>query len=321
MKLDEVSLAVLDRIDSGEPIAVALGDGQYHWSPEDFVAIQKDLDTILSLGANEPLHVAEFALQSLRDTAEHGLRVIVADGESPPGLQSQLLVLFYAFLTASKSFQDQASRSLKHAFGGTSVQAEAFKAARHTEFDASPDYRLLEAIRNHAQHHRVPLIPPYVLSSFIADAAEDEDDVSYTLVIACSRNNLLDDRDVKHVVKEWLRTQPAEVPILGSSHRYLLALRRLAAHFDQLRAPLVIEAAERLRPMLDFARSQSSEKVGFMHTRWLDEEPEVDFTAIDIPSIDALIASAVTLDTNPLERLAYLRRIGPTDASTTHLRL
>ena len=227
-----VRLFAATRTDDGYPLLFGVGGDEDTWSVEEFEAVQTDLSTVLNFGANEPFGVAQFALTGF--CRRHDEIVAAARAGERPDESSfrELQVFLYAFLTAMRSFLDQADRKLKQQFGENSVQREALKTHAKVEYDGSSAYRFVYDLRNHVQHHSVPLGPSLGRSTLVT-TEDGENQVEHQLRITCSRERLLADRRFKPIVTEWLSKQDAQFEIVPLLMSCMDSLRNIRIEYDR----------------------------------------------------------------------------------------
>lgn len=87
------------------------------------------------------------------------LRYLIFSGRVHDQIQEIRLSITRALinlLSTCRLYLDQSSHHLSNAFGKGSKHMSDHKAARSEEYDASLSYRILEALRNHAQHRGYP---------------------------------------------------------------------------------------------------------------------------------------------------------------------
>jgi len=286
-----VRLFVATRTDDGHPFLFGVSGAADTWSAEEFEAVQSDLLTVLNFGANEPFSVAQSALTGF--SRRHDEIVATARAGERPGESSfrELKVFLYAFLTAMRSFLDQADRRLKREFGANSVQREALKTRTSNEFDGSPAYRFLYHLRNHVQHHSVPLGPALGRSTLVTtDAGEER--VEHQLRVSCSREQLLADGRFKPIVATWLSEQDAQFEIAPLLLSCMNSLRSIRIEYDRQRAPLAVAAAERLEPLLALFEGHSGQP-GYARIMNPGEGAQpIDFTGIPIDRYQVMLTSA-----------------------------
>jgi hypothetical protein len=60
-------------------------------------------------------------------------------------------------LSSCRAYLDQTRRALKHRYGSRSDQLVGFKEETHSQYESRLGYRLMEGLRNHAQHCELPV--------------------------------------------------------------------------------------------------------------------------------------------------------------------
>jgi hypothetical protein len=286
-----VRLFVATRTDNGYPLLFGVGNTDDTWSVEEFEAVRSDLLTVLNFGVNEPFGVVQSAITSF----SHRHDEIVAEaraGERPDESSfRELQVFLYAFLTAMRSFLDQADRKLKRQFGVDSTQRKALKTRTSKEYDGSPAYRFVYDLRNHVQHHSVPLGSPVGRSTLVTTESGEEL-VEHQLRVCCSREQLLADGRFKPIVTEWLSKQDAQFEIAPLLTSCMDCLRNIRVEYDRQRAPLAVAAAERLEPLLTLFESQPGQPGYARIMNPGDDAQHIDFTEIPIRRYRLMLTSA-----------------------------
>ena len=285
-----VRLFVATRTDDGHPLLFGVGGDEDTWSAEEFEAVQTDLLTVLNFGANEPFGVVQSALTGF--SRRHDEIVGVARAGERPDESSfrELQVFLYAFLTAMRSFLDQADRKLKQQFVADSRQRETLKARTKIEYDENPAYRFVYDLRNHVQHHSVPLGPTVGHSTLVANEDGGEQ-VEHQLKVTCSREQLLADGQFKPIVTEWLNKQDAQFEIAPLLTSCMDSLRNIRIEYDLQRAPLAVTAAERLEPLLALFEGHPGQP-GYARIMNTGDAQHIDFTEIPIGRYQLMLASA-----------------------------
>ncbi len=286
-----VRLFVATQTDDGHPLLFGVSGAEDTWSVDEFEAVRSDLLTVLNFGANEPFGVAQSALTGF--SRRHDKIVAAARaGERPeePSFR-ELQVFLYAFLTAMRSFLEQADGILKREFGADSVQREAFKTSRSNEFDRNPAYRFLDQLRNHVQHRSVPLAPTLGRSTLMTTDAGEEH-IEHKLRVSCSRQQLLAGGRFKPIVAEWLREQSAQFEIGPLLFSCMNSLRNIRIVYDCQRAPLAVAAAERLEPLLALFEGHPGHPGYARITNPAESAHPIDFTEIPIDRFQLMLTSA-----------------------------
>jgi hypothetical protein len=285
-----VRLFVATRTDDGYPLLFGVSGADDTWSAEEFEAVRTDLLTVLNFGANEPFGVVQSALTGF--SRRHDEIVAAGRAGERPDESSfrELQVFLYAFLTGMRSFLDQADRTLKRQFGENSVQRNALKARTKVEYDGSPAYRFVYDLRNHVQHHSVPLGPTLGRSTLVTTEGGEEQ-VEHQLRITCSREQLLADGRFKPIVTAWLSQQDAQFEIAPFLMSCMDCLRNIRIEYDRQRAPLALAAAERLAPLWALFEGHPGQP-GYARITNTGDAQHIDFTGIPSDRYQLMLASA-----------------------------
>lgn len=120
--------------------------------------------------------------------------------------------LLMNLMTASRAWIDQVQQDFRYLTtpSGFGTRAKGLLSAQYDEWF---DYRLMEALRNHAQHKGMPA-HGYSASGGLHDA----------LTFRCLRTELVDTGDFK---KSVLAEMPAEVDVRSSARRYIDCLSKV----------------------------------------------------------------------------------------------
>ena len=286
-----VRLLVMTQTDDGRPLLLGVSGENGSWPAEDFAEVEKDLVLVLNFGSNEPFSVLQAALSGFLERTEE-LHQAVGAGERPGGsAYREVQVHLYAFLTAMRSFLDQSDRRLKREFGADSGQRMAFKSATSREFDANAAYRFLYHLRNHVQHHSVPLGPAAGTSTIVASGI-DEESVEHAFSVGCDRDQLLSEGRFPQMVTRWLKEQDKRFEIAPLLSSCMNSLRDIRTDFDRQRAPAVLAAAERLEAVLALFEGHVGEP-GYGHIDASGTDPQLlDFISIPMERYSLMVASA-----------------------------
>src|SRR3990170_6708014 len=286
-----VRLFVKTQTDDGQPLLLGVCGENGDWSAEEFAVVEKDLALVLNFGSNEPFSVLQAAFKGFLGRTEK-LEQAVRTGERPEGsAYGAVQVYLYAFLTAMRSFLDQSDRRVKREFGADSEQRKAFKSATSREFDAHAAYRFLYHLRNHVQHHSVPLGPAAGTSTLVASGT-DRESVEHAFSVSCDRDLLLSEGRFPQIVTHWLKQQDEQFEITPLLRSCMKSLRDIRADLDRQRAPVVLAAAERLEAVLSLFEGQVGEP-GYGHIDTPGADPQLlDFISIPMERYSLMIASA-----------------------------
>lgn len=93
----------------------------------------------------------EFELEVLR-IANHNMIYIELTWDGMQSTRNLLGRRLLNFLASVRAYFDQTDRDLKHAYGRDAATCSGYEAARHAAYDRSLSFRVMEHLRNHAQH-------------------------------------------------------------------------------------------------------------------------------------------------------------------------
>jgi hypothetical protein len=122
-------------------------------------------------------------------------------------------------LTSARMYVDQLPRHVKEC-----VPRRRAKALFSTEHDAHPEYRLMEALRNHVQHHGLPVHSASLGSRWTGIKADEF--VEFSLEVAVLRS-LLEENDKFNA--KVLAEMPPNVDLKVATRRYLESLSNVHA--------------------------------------------------------------------------------------------
>lgn len=151
--------------------------------------------------------------------------------------------LLMNFMTAARAYIDQVKQDFKHLTLNTPFgdQADTLLSA---EYDDSLDYRLMEALRNHAQHKGMP-----------AHGYTASDNLHETLSFNCMKEQLANLGGFKASV---LKQIPKQVDLRGAARRYVecfsrvhIALRAQVSLFVDKARKAVDDAINRFKSIND----------------------------------------------------------------------
>lgn len=99
-------------------------------------------------------------------------------------------------LTVCKSYLDQIPQNLENIFGKSSPIQTNFKNDTHEFYDNDFGYRFMEALRNHTQHHGVPV---HIIGypSQIDDIDDSESGISFRAVPYTRYSEIVENKKIK----------------------------------------------------------------------------------------------------------------------------
>lgn len=119
-------------------------------------------------------------------------------------------------LSACKTYFDQMNRHFILCFKGSKKEARSMKQYSGSLYDKRPEYRLMEALRNHVQHHSLA-----VHSCSVGGKNVDHDGqsrVQYGVEFRVNRSELLHNRKFKALVRDEM---PERVDIIAAIRVYM----------------------------------------------------------------------------------------------------
>jgi hypothetical protein len=197
----------------------------------DAFALEERWDIVVS-------NYQELERELLLCATEHAVRE-VRGYEDMFMLNAPLTVRLVNLLTATRLYLDQAPQHLVSE-SGESLRNE-FEAERRKHYDASFEYRFMEALRNHVQHRGIPVH----LVNHGGSWVEHPDGVrrmEFTTVMKAKRKYLEEDSQFKPSV---LKEMPEEVDLMECVRDYLERLSHIHG-FVRERLALVTGGARRL---------------------------------------------------------------------------
>jgi len=127
-------------------------------------------------------------------------------------------------LTAVRLYTDQLSSHICSCTSSDENIKTEIKKLFSTEYDASSEYRFMEALRNHVQHSGIPVHRISTGSKWI-----DLDDglLEYSLYFGAQKQELILDKGFK---KKVLNEMPDEVNLRAATRNYIEAISRIHKH-------------------------------------------------------------------------------------------
>lgn len=158
--------------------------------------------------------------------------------------------LLMNLMTASRAWIDQVQKDFATlaAPGGFGQRAKALLSAQYDEWF---DYRLMEALRNHAQHRGMPA-HGYTASDGLHDA----------LTFRCLRRELVDAGEFK---KSVLAEMPDEVDLRLSARRYIDCLSKVHVTLRRDITVVVNNARERIAAAIALFEKETNESSVGLH--------------------------------------------------------
>jgi hypothetical protein len=127
-------------------------------------------------------------------------------------------------LTAVRLYKDQLSSHICSCTSSDENNKIEIKKLFSTEFDASFEYRFMEALRNHVQHSGIPV---HRISTGLKWIDHDDGLLEYSLYFGAQKQELILDKGFK---KKVLSEMPDEVNLSVATRNYIEAISRIHKH-------------------------------------------------------------------------------------------
>lgn len=153
-------------------------------------------------------------------------------------------------MTASRTYIDQVKQDFK---GVGLEQGFGTAAARllSTEYDASFDYRFMDALRNHAQHRGMP-----------AHGYSSAEGLHNALTFRCMKHELIEAGDFK---KGVLAEMPSHVDLRDGTRRYVECLSSVHITLRALVRPFIEQARQDIESAIERYRAENDGKAIGLH--------------------------------------------------------
>lgn len=166
-----------------------------------------------------------------------------------------------SILSAARSYHDQRKRLGARLVGGDNV--DHLEDIYSAEFDRSFDYRLVEALRNYAQHSELPVVSVTTLRKNISEGNYREGEKSVgriTVHPIFSKKKILDRRDkLRRATMDELQDRPGKSLCAVSYLRsYASSILKCHAHARELISLNLTSAEVKLRQANDLALTHSA---------------------------------------------------------------
>lgn len=199
------------------------------------LGIEEKLDLVLENYAELELSILRMALQSAvfngDDVLKGGRHIANRHAAN--------------YLATSRLYLDQTAHALSDTFGAQSNEMQSFNAARSNEYDSTLGYRVMEQLRNHAQHRNLPI--QSLMISMKHDEIQTPPLHRHSVSIALAVPALEADPTFKASVLEELKNKADSrgfVPLLPMVRSHVEAFGRLHAKVRQMVAPGLAKADE-----------------------------------------------------------------------------
>lgn len=197
-------------------------------------------------------------------------------------------------LTATRLYVDQAMHHIGVFFPKDAEKKAELKALFSHEYDSVPAYRVMDALRNFAQHRGLPLQGMTYKSSWI-----DMDDEEAYLQHNVALNLILADLDgegglKKSVLKE-LQAQGGKIDVKKMVREYVEALARVHVAFRQILEPRIAAAEALIAETME------------QYCNACDDEHGATGLAVGQKQANGSFKSFVAIHNEPLDSIKILR--------------
>lgn len=141
------------------------------------------------------------------------------------------------FLSTCKTYVDQRDRHLVLCSAGDKTTAMKIKKFASSLYDESRDYRLMEALRNHVQHHSLAVHESKIGGSRRTDDLNS--DFEYKAGFYLQKDEVLKNKKFKPSVRDEM---PDKVEIISAARSYMTGLNRIHIKARQELNPVIDEA-------------------------------------------------------------------------------
>lgn len=141
------------------------------------------------------------------------------------------------FLSTCKTYADQRDRHLIFCFAGDRHIAKKIKEFASSVYDEKRDYRLMEALRNHVQHHSLAVHESKIGGS--RRTSELDSDLEYKAGFYLQKDEILKNKKFKPSVRDEM---PDKVEIISAARSYMSGLNRIHIKARKELDPAIEEA-------------------------------------------------------------------------------
>lgn len=141
-------------------------------------------------------------------------------------------------LSAQRMYVDQIPRHLNTVFAPSDSQSQVFVCATRSEFDVTSGYRILYALRNHAQHGEFPVQSLSLGSKWLEDGEVRY--CAHTAIAFAHRDDLVQNKDLNAKVRAEILMMPEKIDLAPLVRENMSSFARLHQVVrDELRARLL----------------------------------------------------------------------------------
>lgn len=197
-------------------------------------------------------------------------------------------------LSSCRSYLDQTPHQLKE-IGGHSLEG-SFKELTNKAYDGHFGYRVMEALRNYAQHRSLPLHGALFESSWVELSVGQNDDqalMRFTVSANIDKSRLESDPRFKKSIRQELEHKPTRIDVATVTREYIEALGALHLGLRELTNPLLKEWKEIVLGTIARYGSQTGGDVGGLCITEYDEtdsvKPKIEVFSDPIVHLEKLI--------------------------------
>lgn len=244
----------------------ALGSyGSFPISPADFAGIRLARKCLqLGLGVEEKIDlVLENYAELERCLLEMALEDSIFFGKIKALLDNGTHLVnrrIVNLLTTARLYLDQLHHDFASIYGKDSEICGRFKEATANEYDTNLGYRLIEALRNHAQHRSLPV--QGITFSRSADDSRTPRLICYSVIPSINIATLEDDPDFKKRILDEIKEladSKGYINILPFIREYVESLGRIHQRIRELSAPNITAADNLIETYRDRYRTTVSQ--------------------------------------------------------------
>jgi hypothetical protein len=188
-------------------------------------------------------------------------------------------------LGAQRMYVDQIPQHLNKVFAPSESQSRTFVAATRTEFDGSPGYRILYALRNHAQHGEFPV------QSLSLDSKRLEEGqlkhYSHTATAFAHRDDLVQNKGLNAKVRAEVSAMPEKIDLSPLVRENMSSFARLHLVVREELRPRLNESDSALRTAYArFEEHAGRKPIGLYIVQSGDDGAEIDSHSIFLEGIE-----------------------------------
>jgi hypothetical protein len=188
-------------------------------------------------------------------------------------------------LGAQRMYIDQVPQHLSRILTTNDIQTNAFDMAKNNEYDNSLGYRILYALRNHAQHGDFPIQSLSLRSKWIANGQARR---CSTIAIAfVHRDDLVQNKALNSKVRQEIASMPNEIDLAPLVRESMSSFARLHINFrDGLRSILKESDSTIKEAYALFEKHAGRKPMGLYIVQSKEDGTEIDSHGIFLDGIE-----------------------------------